>query len=62
MRHVSIQDFKNKKYNIFWIVTHVSARDYMVTQQKPTELTLLILYPDLAESELSVNSEETYTV
>ena len=31
-----------------------------IFQQKPAELSLLILWPALAESELSVNSEETY--
>ena len=33
LRHVTIRDFKNKKsdFLIFWIVTCVSARNYMVT-------------------------------
>ena len=34
--------------------------NFGIFQQKPAELSLLILWPALAESELSVNSEETY--
>ena len=34
--------------------------NFGIFQQKPAELLLLILWPALAESELSVNSEETY--
>ena len=35
--------------------------NFGIFQQKPAELSLLILWPTLAESELSVNSEETYS-
>ena len=34
--------------------------NFGIFQQKPAELSLLILWPALAESELTVNSEETY--
>ena len=33
IRHVTIRDFKSQKNVIFWIVTCVSARDYMVSNK-----------------------------
>ena len=45
MRHVSIRDFKKTKNLIFRIVTHVSARDYTVSNlilmHKHTDLIII---------------------